>query len=635
MNGTDISSSIVGLVLLLGSPSIGCGRGPEPPQVEGNSMPVDDSSVLDEISRRMISGLKPERDASPTLLAGNQLRRIVIELAARGHGDGEMAAIAALDAIRLSEAIGGLTRRIERLDRSGELFGEPPRRLTVEERRSALERLETFHRIALDELRRRPCSSIADLDETMSLVLAPIRDAIETVELLPLQNHWPRRAVVVSDQEDSPETDSSPMDGETKTRVAVDLDRLGVLPGLRERDVERLQQIGVIIEALQDHELRDRLREHRAAIIEIAVRPGSFDPGTMDRQLQATARRIERRHHRFTEGMIDDLDRMSEDRLPPGESAMVRLMAAASAADDLLRLQRTSDLVAKLTRVRPDEERDLLDRMRRLTRNFADDRTRSTAALDFDRIDDDLDRFVPLPIEVLLVDPNDRLEELVAGRSADLALRIDQTRRAWVAEISTGETNGPNRRSLLDLERLGKLLVDVDAMAVEDPDIVRRLEISNRWSGWYVPTNTIGWAARTITPGLRLAAVAACEGDFARLSRDLERLERQAPPARLVAWLSSNLETPLAMLDGGSVGALASVALPPSTTAWGVEHRVALARICRGFAEITAARQRGDATGVDHLSRWVTRACDDLLEDVSSLPSPPAAKKPHHLETDG
>ena len=36
MNGTDISSSIVGLVLLLGSPSIGYGRGPEPPQVEGN-----------------------------------------------------------------------------------------------------------------------------------------------------------------------------------------------------------------------------------------------------------------------------------------------------------------------------------------------------------------------------------------------------------------------------------------------------------------------------------------------------------------------------------------------------------------------------------------------------------------------
>ena len=110
MKGSNISSILLRIVLVIGSSSIGYAQDLKPPRVEMPPIPISEPSVLDDISNRMRSGLQPERDASPTILAGNQLRRIVIELAARGRGEDDVAAISALAAIRLSESIGGLTQ---------------------------------------------------------------------------------------------------------------------------------------------------------------------------------------------------------------------------------------------------------------------------------------------------------------------------------------------------------------------------------------------------------------------------------------------------------------------------------------------------------------------------------------------
>ena len=630
MKGSNISSILLRLVLVIGSASIGYAQDLEPPRVEMPPIPIADSSVLDDISNRMTSGLQPERDASPTILAGNQLRRIVIELAARGRGDDEVAAIAALEAIRLSEAIGGLTRRMDRLNRSGEQFGDPPRPLTDDERSQAMKRLETFHRIALDELRRRPRSTVADLDDTMSLVLAPIRDVIETVELRLLQDHWPLQSVVMQGdaalvETEDPEADRSLENHDATTRIAAEFKNLESLPHVRQDQVERLLDISVAIDQIEEPDIRSSLLHHQTAIVEIMIQAGSFSTTSIDRQLQATARKIENRHHRDTRAVINDLDRMTNPPRTPEETDLKRLGVARNSADDLQRLEQAGEIIDQLSRIQPSAGRQFFTRMRQLTRQLADERTRLDAARRFDQIATDLDRFTPLSVEVLLVDPDDQMEELVAGRSADLVNRIELSRRIWAEEIANGETNGPGRRSLLDLERLGRMLADAKSMADDDPDIMRRLNGINRWGGWYVSNDTIGWAARTIAPGLRLAATAAAEGDFERLARDVQRLELQSPPARLVAWFSSNLAGTLSNLEGGSVGALATVSIPPTSAAWGLEHRVSIARICRGFAELSAARQRGDSTEVEKISGWVTGACDELLQDISSSgPASPA-----------
>ena len=622
MKGSNILPTLAAIGLLVGSSSIGHGQEIISDRMGMSPIPLTGPGVLDEISNRMTAGLRSEREASATLLAGNQLRRIVIELAARGRGDDEASAVAALEAIRLSDSVGGLSRRMDRIDRSGELFGEPPRRLTEDERRRAIERLATFHRVALDELRRRPSTTPAELDETLSLVLAPIRDVIELVERRPLEDHWPLRSMVgTRDAPAGTEDRWSTGEVESTRRISSDLERLSSLPGTRTADIERLVEVGAVIRNIEDPTRRSNLLEHRAAIVEIMIESGSLEPDAVDRGLQASARRIQNRHRREVRAVIEDLDRMSDARLDPDEAVRERLKAAGDSADDLDRLRRTGDLVERLTHLQPAAARGISTRMRMLARALADDRTRAEAARRHDEITNDLDRFVPLSGEMMLLDPDDRVSELVAGRSVELVARIERGRREWVDEISAGVWNGPGRISLMCLDRFCGLLIDVNAMRSDDPDIVRRLEIFNRWGGWYVSGSMVEWTARTITPGLRLAAIAGAEGDFERLDRDLDRLERQSPPARLVTWFSSRLEGSLAGLDGGSVGALAAVALPPAIDAWGLEHRNPLARISRGFAEIAAARRRGDTDDVERLSRWVTRTCDDLLRTVSSADS--------------
>ena len=660
------------------------------------SIPVPDTSVLDEISLRMKSGLRPERDASPVVLTGNQLRRIVIELASRGVGQDETSNLAALAAIRLSAAATGLERRLEPLIRSGAFVGTPPRRLTEEERNQALDRLETFHRVALDELRRRPWSTVTEFDETLSKVLAPVRDAIEIVELRELRNHWPLAAAVIAGGGISFETAGLPtpdhpgfeaadrawnelplevsrirrprlrrvgtevlrlrgQDGtgelagllaakldvllvlvaddprsprfasiidslEAAIVVAQDLARLRDMPGTRRTDLDRLQAVAVLGLAMDDEASRRRLLRRQASILELIVEAGSFDPSSVERSLRATARRIDLRHRRVVRTAIGDLERLGSDPDAISDPAVIGgLKALEASVLDLQRLGDADDFALRLTSLRPGSSKEFGIQLQRWARMLADDATRPDAARALARIEDDLDRFMPMPGEVGLAAADERLETLAAGRSLDLLERITETRRMWADEISNGEIDGPSRRELSDLARLCRLLVDLHSISQDEKRVARGIDTCNRWGGWYVSSASLGWTARTITPGLALAADAAAEGDFDRLHRDLRRLERQTPPTRLVAWLASNLEGPLDRLQDGSVGALAAIVSPPNPEAWGLEHRDTVARICRAFAELTAARRRGDSNAVEELSSWLIEACDDLLGHVSSF----------------
>lgn len=669
------------------------------------SIPVPGTSVLDEISLRMRSGLRPERNASPVVLAGNQLRRIVIELASGNREDDEVSNLTALAAIRLSAAVGGLERRLETLSRDGAFVGTPPRRLTDAEREQALDRLETFHRIALEELRRRPRSTVPEFDETMSKVLAPVRDAIEIVELAELRNHWPlvtavtagggvsfktvdlpmpthpgfeaadrawnelsldvsrvrrpqlrgigTRILALRDRDDarrlhellveelddllrlvaadprSARFSPSIASLEAGVVIAEDLERLRSTPGTRKSDIERLQSAAILAFGLEDETSRRRLLRRQASILQLVVEAGSFDPASVDRQLRATARQIELRHRRVVKTAIDDLERLGSDPDAISDPAVIGgLKALEASGRDLRRLRAADDLALRLTSVRPGAAKEFGIQLRRWARMLADDAARPEASRALARIEEDLDRFAPLPGEVDLATADKRMETLLAGRAADLLSRITETRRMWADEISNGEVDGPSRGELADLARLCELLVDLRSISRDEERISRGIETCNRWGGWYVSSASLGWASRTLLPGLALAADAAAEGDFDRLRRDLRRLERQTPPARLVAWLASNLEGPVDRLRDGSVGALAAIVSPPGPEAWGLEHRDSVARICRAFAELAAARRRDDPDAVRELSSWLIEACDDLLGHVSSFRIAPAARGP-------
>ncbi len=151
-------------------------------------------SVLDEIAERMVIDLPAAdltTDAGIVRSASATLRRVIAELATRGRGSNAGDAMSALAAIRLSAAVEELTARLARLASPGAFTGNPPLRLNEDARRRGLDRLTTFVRSGLDELRRRPTDTIATYDDSLTLILAPVVDAIEILERRSLVNRWP------------------------------------------------------------------------------------------------------------------------------------------------------------------------------------------------------------------------------------------------------------------------------------------------------------------------------------------------------------------------------------------------------------------------------------------------------------
>jgi hypothetical protein len=165
------------------------------------SFPETPISVLDEVADRIVTDLPAEdldTDTGIVRSAGAMLRRVIAELADRGRGTAPGDAAAALTSLRLAAAVDGIDARLNRLAIPGAFTGNPPLRLEEESRRRGLDRLTVFARSALDELRRRPTGTLAEFDDAMSLVLAPIVDAIETIERRPLLDRWPTEQEVLT-----------------------------------------------------------------------------------------------------------------------------------------------------------------------------------------------------------------------------------------------------------------------------------------------------------------------------------------------------------------------------------------------------------------------------------------------------
>ena len=129
----------------------------------------------------------------------------------------------------------------------------------------------------------------------------------------------------------------------------------------------------------------------------------------------------------------------------------------------------------------------------------------------------------------------------------------------------------------------------------------------------------LSWLARTLLPGVRLASIAAADDDAARFERDLSRLESQTPPMQLVDWLGRHLAIPMADRPAGGLETIAALSIPPGQEAWGTDLRIDLAAICRGFAELAAARARKDDREIiKQLTAYLVDASDDLLARITA-----------------
>ncbi len=402
------------------------------------------------------------------------------------------------------------------------------------------------------------------------------------------------------------------------SRIALDLERIAASPARRDADPDALAALLASTCEIEDDDRVIVLLERQATVVDLIAAGSTVDLDLVERDLRSAAQSVLRRHRRLVRATVATLTRIGSDPAALGDPAAVAaLQSLEQSIADLERLRTASQLASRMTAIRPGAAAEFGRRIRGWCTMLGKDSTQAEGAAAIDGIAEDLDRFMPFPSEAWLLAGGPAVTERTGGRGQALLDRATETRRRWADEVSNGDLAGPARLELELIARLGAVLAAMDAVLASDDDaIARGLATSNLWGGWFVVPDRLAWTARTLAPSIRVAVAAGAAGELPRLARDLDRLEAAAPPAMVVDWIAQEVGPLLSTLESDSTGLLAAAALAPDDLAWNLEHREQLARICRAFAEIEAARSRGDSDLADRLTAWTVEACDDLLDEV-------------------
>ncbi|MHC5114136.1 MAG: hypothetical protein ACYTGP_06880, partial [Planctomycetota bacterium] len=140
-------------------------------------------------------------------------------------------------------------------------------------------------------------------------------------------------------------------------------------------------------------------------------------------------------------------------------------------------------------------------------------------------------------------------------------------------------------------------------------------DLLNRWAAWEVPGPVLRRSIADLPTRLKLATAAAVRGDDEAVAAELDHVDPNAPLAQLVSLLGRHLHDALTALPDGAAGAIGQMVTPPPADAQWLEHRAALAALCRLAAEAETARrhERTDAA-VDFQSQLSDQARELLMK---------------------
>ena len=125
--------------------------------------------------------------------------------------------------------------------------------------------------------------------------------------------------------------------------------------------------------------------------------------------------------------------------------------------------------------------------------------------------------------------------------------------------------------------------------------------------------------ARTLTNlsnRLELATAAALNDDEQRLTRQLDRIDREASGAKLIGRLAQLLAEPLDQLPNGALSIIGQTVHPPSSEAWMLHRRRQVADLCRYTMELEYAHTTGRGELASDLAGYVNALADGLLSEL-------------------
>ncbi len=363
-----------------------------------------------------------------------------------------------------------------------------------------------------------------------------------------------------------------------------------------------------------------------AESVDIAVRARAGERRTPPKDFRTMLRDAERRYARVEEATWAKLPAMlaDEDAITnPAQIGMVRDQLAAY--EDLDRIAGVQRVIDAIGGVRPQATRGVTARLRTVARWLGEPTRRADALVVFETLDLHLALFLPLPYERALRDGGDEALAFTAGRAAELVQQIELARSQWADEWALGNGTGAAAARMFGLYRLTRAMDELSqGQGAESRDAAAAL---SRWGAFHATKAALAPALIDVQAMVQVATAAALAGDGDRLNRELERIERDAPLARLVGRLHRDLAAWLATRPGDALGQLVAIRGVPASNAWGLSLRPRLAAILRTARELDAARREGrredEAALVSHLSGLARATLDVLGAERSALPTLP------------
>ena len=166
----------------------------EPPPLDASSYPAALIGTLEDEIARLI-GAEPGTVGSARLVnrASINVRLIAAELLAAGDGAGREGSAAVVAGFRLARgraAIDDSLRELVELGRRIEAADAPVDSATTDRFRRAVRSTETFNDQSIELAPTVRTVEERDLDRRVAAILAPLADAVGTVEGRPVVSHW-------------------------------------------------------------------------------------------------------------------------------------------------------------------------------------------------------------------------------------------------------------------------------------------------------------------------------------------------------------------------------------------------------------------------------------------------------------
>lgn len=362
------------------------------------------------------------------------------------------------------------------------------------------------------------------------------------------------------------------------------------------------------------------------AIVERMVAFRELSDQKLKGELRAAQRELVRACTTAEASLLADLNAIATDPGAEGpamsDPARATLIAEhAQALEDLQRLSRLNTWIDSIGGIRPAAINGFSNQVKKMSQWLLDPNRRPDAIRAMDHFEQQLDMFLPLPLEMQLRQAEPRASAAAGGRHADLVSEIERLRGQWADAWARADGVAPAANTMLLLYRLTQSLQDLSEL-VQAAQQTNPATLLNRWGPWQLPPASVAPAVGTIPARLKLAVESALDRDYTALARELDTLDRDVPLAKLIGRLANRLAAELPGDANPAAESLRIIMNPMPSDAILAPQRATIAQLCRYAAELDFARRTGRAEVTQPLHRYVNALADQLLADLGDRRTP-------------